>query len=272
VSCVSQVTETRLPLPKYPHVLQKVSLIHAAMFCFVSSSHILWILPTRLARVLPRMMGLFIPGTKDMWQIQFSFFLHLCEELSFMNMSCCDKNKIITCLIHIMPGRKKGGEPSIDATTTSISFSYKHNQRMTITCWFSSLIASEIHHHTKFSNYYKYYKYPSNCVFLSCFLVDFYYRKAIQGEIKISTENGETRTLRCAPDWGVSTHSFNPVWLCCHKNEMWSDLLRSISDAVMSFSSFFRITGDSNQWGSPVGSYKYFRRSLLCWWCRVFSE
>ena len=29
-------------------------------------------------------------------------------------------------------------------------------------------------------------------------------RKAIQGEIKISTEDGETRTLRCAPDWGVS--------------------------------------------------------------------
>ena len=32
-------------------------------------------------------------------------------------------------------------------------------------------------------------------------------RKAIHGEIKISTESGETRTLRCAPDWGVSNYT-----------------------------------------------------------------
>lgn len=35
-------------------------------------------------------------------------------------------------------------------------------------------------------------------------------RKAIHGEIKISTENGETRTLRCAPDWGVSNYTNGP--------------------------------------------------------------
>ena len=40
-------------------------------------------------------------------------------------------------------------------------------------------------------------------VSLMC-LMGLMYRKAIQGEIKISTESGETRTLRSAPDWGVS--------------------------------------------------------------------
>lgn len=47
-----------------------------------------------------------------------------------------------------------------------------------------------------------------------CFCVLFIFcRKAIQGEIKISTENGETRTLRSAPDWGVSYLKYRSTWL-----------------------------------------------------------
>lgn len=36
------------------------------------------------------------------------------------------------------------------------------------------------------------------------FLIFFFCRKAIQGEIKIQAENGETRVLRSAPDWTVN--------------------------------------------------------------------
>ena len=39
------------------------------------------------------------------------------------------------------------------------------------------------------------------------------FRKAIQGEIKISTENGETRTLRCAPDWGETAINGDHLWV-----------------------------------------------------------
>ena len=38
-------------------------------------------------------------------------------------------------------------------------------------------------------------------------------RKAIQGEIKISTESGETRTLRSAPDWGESAINADHLWV-----------------------------------------------------------
>ncbi|RWS06587.1 eye-specific diacylglycerol kinase-like protein, partial [Dinothrombium tinctorium] len=37
--------------------------------------------------------------------------------------------------------------------------------------------------------------------------------KAIQGEIKISTENGETRTLRSAPDWGETAINGDHLWV-----------------------------------------------------------
>ncbi|KAK4337252.1 hypothetical protein RND71_043721 [Anisodus tanguticus] len=37
--------------------------------------------------------------------------------------------------------------------------------------------------------------------------------KAIQGEIKISTENGETRTLRSAPDWGETAIDGDHLWV-----------------------------------------------------------
>ncbi|XP_015793750.1 eye-specific diacylglycerol kinase isoform X1 [Tetranychus urticae] len=38
-------------------------------------------------------------------------------------------------------------------------------------------------------------------------------KKAIQGEIKISTENGETRTLRSAPDWGETAINGDHLWV-----------------------------------------------------------
>lgn len=38
-------------------------------------------------------------------------------------------------------------------------------------------------------------------------------KKAIQGEIKISTVNGETRTLRSAPDWGETAINGDHLWI-----------------------------------------------------------
>lgn len=75
-----------------------------------------------------------------------------------------------------------------------------------------------------------------------------YFRKAIQGEIKISTEDGETRTLRSAPDWGVSWLFLFAYYIKLRVNCICSTLL-----------------GDCYQWWSLMGIHKRFWRSLLRW-------